>query len=280
MKNDEDLFAPAAWIRKTLHESPIARVGIGAGILFFVGMFSWAIEEHGWIKGFEAGIKKGAGGEMSAGGIVPSAPPLPEREAGVSSNPEYRRKIDLLNRERIVQAEKTGQSSVPEVGGEEKGMGLLPVPAHRLPKSFTGENVLSPHPPLAPPISGLDSPYLGTEQILRIDGENTSVIRCKSGYDSVLFFPGRKVRKIFLGGYSWTGATANTAEGGVVVVDPPFSFPVSSNLVVVFDSGVSFFRLKLVDSEQPFMARTVVRWVDGRKVSVRSKKVLRDPEDR
>jgi hypothetical protein len=126
--------------------------------------------------------------------------------------------------------------------------------------AFAGENGLSPHPPLAPPISGLESPYLGTEQILRVDGENTSVIRCKSGYDSVLLFPGRKVRKIFLGGYSWTGAIANTAKEGVVVVDPPGFPPVASNLVVVFDSGVSFFRLKLVGSKQPFMARTVVRF--------------------
>ena len=260
MKNDEDLFVKDAGSWKTIRDSPMAQVGIGAGILVIVGMFSWAIEEHGWIKGFKAGIKKGAGGEMTAGGIVPSAPPLPEREAGVSSNPEYRRKIDLLNRERIVQAEKTGQRSGPEAGGEEKGMGLLPVPAHRLPKSFADETELSPHPPLAPPISGLENPYLGTEQILRVDGENTAVILCKSGYDSVLLFPGRKVRKIFLGGYSWTGAIANTAEEGVVVLDPPGFPPVASNLVVVFDSGVSFFRLKLVGSKQPFMARTVVRF--------------------
>ncbi len=259
MKNDEDLFVKNDGSWKTIRESPIARVGIGAGILVIAGMFSWAIEEHGWIKGFESGIKKGAGGEMTASVIVPSVPPLPEREAGASSNPEYRRKIDILNRERIVQAEKTGQISVPAEGGEEKGMGLLPVPANRLPK-FADENELSPHPPLAPPISGLESPYLGTEQILRVDGENTSVIRCKSGYDSVLLFPGRKVRKIFLGGYSWTGAIANTAKEGVVVVDPPGFPPVASNLVVVFDSGVSFFRLKLVGSKQPFMARTVVRF--------------------
>jgi len=54
---------------------------------------------------------------ISPTGSVVSAPPLPDQKAGVSSNPEYRRKIDILNQERGSQAEKTGQSSVPSAGG-------------------------------------------------------------------------------------------------------------------------------------------------------------------
>ncbi len=37
-----------------------------------------------------------------------SATPLPDPKAGVSDNPEYRQKIDLLNKERIEQAENGG----------------------------------------------------------------------------------------------------------------------------------------------------------------------------
>ena len=126
--------------------------------------------------------------------------------------------------------------------------------------AFAGENGLSPHPPLAPPMPGLDGPYLGTEQVLRIDGGKLPIIRCKSGYDSVLLFPGKNVRKIFLGGYSWSGSSENIAGEGVVILDPPYSPPVDSNLVVVFKRGVSIFHLKTVDPKQPFMARTVVRF--------------------
>ena len=48
---------------------------------------------------------------------VPSAPALSTDKEGVSRNPEYRRKIDELNRERARQAIRTGQSSVPTIGG-------------------------------------------------------------------------------------------------------------------------------------------------------------------
>ena len=77
-------------------------VGVGALVLLVAG-------------GIELVHKKSA--PIAAVGTVVSAPPLPDQKAGVSSNPEYRRKIALLNQERIVQAEKTGQSSVPSAGG-------------------------------------------------------------------------------------------------------------------------------------------------------------------
>lgn len=125
--------------------------------------------------------------------------------------------------------------------------------------AFAGENELSP-PPLAPPMLGLDGPYLGTEQVLRVDGEKLPIIRGKIGYDSVLLFPGKKVRKIFLGGYSWSGSSENIAGEGVVILDPPYSPRVDSNLVVVFERGISIFQLKTVDPNKPFMARTVVRF--------------------
>ena len=65
--------------------------------------------------GFELVHKKSA--PIAPVGSVPSVPPLPDQKAGVSSNPEYRRRIDTLNEERSLQAEKTGQSSVPSAGG-------------------------------------------------------------------------------------------------------------------------------------------------------------------
>ena len=257
MKNDEDLFAGpgvagSIYVWKTLRESPIARVGIGAGILFFVGMFSWAIEEHGWIKGFEAGMYKGAGVEMAVGvssSGVP-VPALPPDATGVSKNPEYQKKISILN--------KNQTESVPTVGGDgEEAGGLV---SDREEAKFAGKTgPFSPSFP-APPMPGVGGRYLGTEQILRVDGKSTPVIRCKSGYDSVLLFPGKKVRKIFLGGYSWKAGIGETAGESLVILDPPDLPPVASNLVVVFASGVSVFRLKLVDQEKPFMARTVVRF--------------------
>ncbi len=51
---------------------------------------------------------------------VPSAPPLPTTATGVSKNPEYQRKISMLNKERAELAVRNGQSSVPTVGGDEK----------------------------------------------------------------------------------------------------------------------------------------------------------------
>ncbi|MCL4485059.1 MAG: hypothetical protein M1537_01765 [Nitrospirae bacterium] len=113
----------------------------------------------------------------------------------------------------------------------------------------------------APPIPGIGGRYLGTEQILQVDRKSTPVIRCKSGYDSVLLFPGRKVRKIFLGGNWWVGAVTRAGGEGVVVIDPPVSPQVDSNLVVLFDQGVMIFRLKTVSPDKPFMARTIVRMV-------------------
>lgn len=152
------------------------------------------------------------------------------------------------------------------------------------------DNLPGRFPPLgmpAPPIPGLDGRYLGTEQTLRIDGKSTPVIRCKSGYNSVLLFPGRKVLKVLTDRY-WAGIAGQTSREGVVAIEPPAPFPApfpgdsisKTNLVVVFADGVSIFLLKTVDSDKPFMARTVVRLVDDRKVSVRSKKAGRDPEDK
>jgi intracellular multiplication protein IcmE len=51
---------------------------------------------------------------------VPSAPPLPSSAGGVSKNPEYQRKISILNNERARLAVRNGQSSIPTVGGDEK----------------------------------------------------------------------------------------------------------------------------------------------------------------
>ncbi|MHB8544749.1 MAG: hypothetical protein ACYC9S_12245, partial [Leptospirales bacterium] len=51
---------------------------------------------------------------------VPSAPPLPSSSGGVSKNPEYQRKISILNKEKAELAVRNGQSSVPTVGGDEK----------------------------------------------------------------------------------------------------------------------------------------------------------------
>ncbi|MHB1287637.1 MAG: DotG/IcmE/VirB10 family type IV secretion system protein [Leptospirales bacterium] len=51
---------------------------------------------------------------------VVSAPPLPSQSGGVSKNPEYQRKISILNKERARLAVRNGQSSVPTVGGDEK----------------------------------------------------------------------------------------------------------------------------------------------------------------
>ena len=51
---------------------------------------------------------------------VPSAPALSTDRGGVSRNPEYRRKIGELNRERTNQAIRTGQSSIPTIGAEDR----------------------------------------------------------------------------------------------------------------------------------------------------------------
>lgn len=109
-----------------------------------------------------------------------------------------------------------------------------------------------------PPIAGIGDRYLGLDRAVRDDGKKPVTILCKMGYDSVLIFPGRIVRKIFFGGYSWGGSVARIEGGSLVVIDPPMSLPVSANLVVVFDRGVSMFRLKIVDPDKPFMARTTV----------------------
>lgn len=114
--------------------------------------------------------------------------------------------------------------------------------------------------PPPPPIPGIGDRYLGTCGTLKIDGKSVPVVRGKSGYVSVLLFPGRTVRKIFLGGGWWTGAVTRSAGVGVVILDPPVSPQVDSNLVVVFDHGVSIFRLKTVSQDKPFMARTTVRF--------------------
>ncbi len=118
-------------------------------------------------------------------------------------------------------------------------------------------------PPLmmgTPPIAGIGDRYLGFARVARDDGKTPLTILCKMGYDSVLFFPGRIVRKVFFGGYSWTGSMGRMKAGSFVIVDPPSPLPVSSNLVVVFEDGISIFRLKVVDPDKPFMARTVVRF--------------------
>ena len=52
----------------------------------------------------------------NAASVLP-APPLPDPKASVSDNPEYRRKIDILNQQALTQAEKSGQSAVPAAGG-------------------------------------------------------------------------------------------------------------------------------------------------------------------
>jgi intracellular multiplication protein IcmE len=51
---------------------------------------------------------------------VVSAPPLPSSSGGVSKNPEYQRKIAILNKEKAELAVRNGQSSVPTVGGDER----------------------------------------------------------------------------------------------------------------------------------------------------------------
>ncbi len=124
-------------------------------------------------------------------------------------------------------------------------------------------------PPPAPPIPGIGDRYLGADRVVRDDGKTTLTILCKMGYDSVLVFPGRKARKVFVGGYSWTGSVVRTKEGSLVIVDPPTALPVSTNLVVVFDRGISIFRMKVVDPDKPFMARTTV--FKGNKKNQRSK---------
>ena len=127
----------------------------------------------------------------------------------------------------------------------------------------------------SPPIAGIGDRYLGEDRVVKDEGNETLTILCKMGYDSVLVFPGRTVRKVFLGGYSWKGSVGRTEAGDFVIVDPPTTVPVSSNLVVVFDHGITIFRLKVVDSDKPFMARTVVQ-----KISERSKKAGRLQEGR
>jgi len=146
--------------------------------------------------------------------------------------------------------------------------------------AFAGETHSLPPglPRLSPPIPGMGDRYLGRSGVLRVDGKDTPVILCKSGYDSVLLFPGRKIRRLFLGGYSWQGTISNTAGESLVILDPPFSPPVDSNLIVVFEHGISIFRVKIVDPDKPFMARTIVRVGDRQRISVRNKKAGRVPE--
>ncbi len=50
--------------------------------------------------------------------VVPSAPALTSDATGVSDSPEYRRKIHISNEMEARQAIRSGQSSVPAVGGE------------------------------------------------------------------------------------------------------------------------------------------------------------------
>ncbi len=134
-----------------------------------------------------------------------------------------------------------------------------------------------------PPIAGIGDRYLGENRVVWEDGKTSLTIPCKMGYDSVIVFPGREVKKIFLGGYSWSGSVSSVMRDhfetgrdergvfgritrtttSVVVLDPPATLPVSTNLVVVFNRGIAIFRLKVVAPDKPFLARTVVRFRKG-----------------
>ncbi len=126
---------------------------------------------------------------------------------------------------------------------------LVPVPVEAADRDFAMQS---------PPIAGIGGRYLGVDQVVRDDRKTALTILCKSGYDSVLVFPGRKVLKVFVGGYSWAGSVTKTKGESLVILNPPATLPVSTNLVVVFDRGESVFRLKVVDPDKPFMARTVI----------------------
>ena len=52
--------------------------------------------------------------------VVPSAPALSNDTPGVSNSPEYRRKVHISNEMEARKAERSGQSSVPSVGGEDR----------------------------------------------------------------------------------------------------------------------------------------------------------------
>ena len=124
--------------------------------------------------------------------------------------------------------------------------------------------------PPPPPVPGIGGRYLGVDRVVRDDGKTPLTILCKMGYNSVLIFPGRKARLVSAGGNSWTGTAVRTEGGSLVIVDPPTVLPTSTNLVVVFDHGVSIFRMKVVDPDKPFMARTTVRF-EGKKKDQRAK---------
>ena len=147
--------------------------------------------------------------------------------------------------------------------------------------AFSGQRETPRLMPGSPPVPGLKDHYLGIDNGRLLVSESPvikrpPVIRCKMGYDSVLVFPGREVKKVFLGGYSWSGSVVTQGvknksakflpPAGVVVLNPPAMIPVSSNLVVVFDHGISIFRLKVVDPDNWFMARTVVRFTKDQRL--------------
>ena len=85
--------------------------------------------------------------DVPHGTSVPSAPPLPGPAEGVSKNPEYRRKIAQLNRERTLSASRSGQSVVPTLGGDERAGDIAreekkaasPPPPPQVPAEFLQE---------------------------------------------------------------------------------------------------------------------------------------------
>ncbi len=95
--------APPALRRKRFSLSRVPK-GVWFGVLVFAV-----------VVGFQIYHKKTAS-VPNVTSVLP-APPLQDPKAGVSDNPEYRRKIDLLNKERIDQAERSGQSAIPSAGG-------------------------------------------------------------------------------------------------------------------------------------------------------------------
>ena len=149
-----------------------------------------------FIKGLVAGIllagfalffvHEKKSGVSPAGSVVP-APSLPPDATGVSKNPEYQKKISILNKNQTEIAVRTGQSIVPTVGGDSQAGDINKIPE-----------------PSPPPVPSTPPP--------RVSGDSVSQAERRKAYDAAKTEEMASVSKEFDGVLaSWSSQGSNLA---------------------------------------------------------------------
>ena len=155
--------------------SPLKKIPFWKKPVFVIGLIAGSL--LGVIVFFFVHVQKNSVPHATS---VPSAPPLPNSATGVSKNPEYQRKISLMNKERAELAVRNGQSSVATVGGDEKAGDIN-----------NAQTKTSPVPVTPPPRNSGDSPRqtaIGraydaarTEEVASVDKEISGILSTWSG---------------------------------------------------------------------------------------------------